>query len=490
MAERKPVSLAPLLDVLYRHRFYSAAALCAGIAITLCLLAFMPSTYRSSALVLIEWPQVSAQFLSVTSPAGSDNELANHLDALTQLAFDTDHLEQLIDKYDLYKDPSALDYRPDLHSRLAQMRRNISLVVPGNPVDYEDIQQQRRAQNSTELKISFENVNPHTAYKVTAALADLFMAESLKSRLEQAQVTVGFLNDQAARQAKILGQAQERIKELKQHYAGSLPEEIAENVSELDRLEEQLKMLDEPAANGGANATESPVTKLAELRVRLAGLQADYNDNYPDIVDTKAEISQMEKSLRASDNDRSVVILTEGIVGDGNVSARRHILEEKIAACQRRIDQTPQHAQELSSITSDYDAMMKEYHDLLSMQLAAEMQQEVVRRRQGQRVGLIEAPSVSRSSATPNRVAIATAGTLMSLMGALVIPFLVSFTDTSFNNEDELREEVGFPVIVSIPNAQTSACVWMKGLAGVVLASSAGATIGIVAVMAYRQLHF
>jgi uncharacterized protein involved in exopolysaccharide biosynthesis len=141
VADRKPVSLAPMVDVLYRHRFYSAAALCADIAITSCLLAFMPSTYRSSALILIEWPQVSAQFLSVTTPAGNDNELANHLDGLTQLAFDTDHLEQLIDNYSLYKDSSALDYRPDVHSRVAQMRRNITLVVPGNPVEF------HRAQN-------------------------------------------------------------------------------------------------------------------------------------------------------------------------------------------------------------------------------------------------------------------------------------------------------------------------------------------------------
>jgi polysaccharide biosynthesis transport protein len=249
-------------------------------------------------------------------------------------------------------------------------------------------------------------------------------------------------------------------------------------------------MVDDSATSGGATAAESPITKLAELRVKLAALQADYSDNYPDIVDTKAEISQLEKSPGASDADRLAARIGEGIGGDGTASARRRVLEEKIAACQRRIDQTPQHTQELGSVTSDYDAMLKEYHDLLSMQLAAEMQQEVVRRRQGQRVGLIEAPSVSRSSATPNRAAITIAGALMSLIGALVIPFGVSFTDTSFNNGDELREEIGFPVIIAIPYNQSSARIWGRGLVRVVLASSAGITVGMVAVMAYKQLHF
>jgi hypothetical protein len=165
-------------------------------------------------------------------------------------------------------------------------------------------------------------------------------------------------------------------------------------------------------------------------------------------------------------------------------------LEEKIAACQRRIDETPTHAQELSSLSGDYDAMMKEYHDLLSMELAAEMQQDVVKHQQGQRVGLIETPAVPRTPASPNRLGIVTAGILISLVAALGIPFVISFTDTSFNDLDELRDEFGLPVIASIPDARGAMRVWVRGLTGMALASTGGITIGMIAVLAYKQFHF
>ena len=491
MADRKPISLSPIVDVLYRHRFHVIATLCAGAAISICLLMLLPSTYRSSALVLIEWPQVAPQFLSVAnSPGSSENELANHLDALTQLAFSNDHLERLIDKYHLYQRSSSLDYRPEVRSRVAQLRRQIALVVPGNPVDYEDIQQQRRAQNSTELKISFESVDPALAYKVTYDLADLFISESLKSRMERAEVTASFLKEQAGRQEKKLAHQQERINQLKKRYSGSLPEEIAENVSELDRLEDQLKALDEPLTNGGASAADSPSVKLKELRMKLAGLRADYSDHYPDVVDTQAEIAQLEKIVAGSGHDGSGSGVHDGVDGDANTAARRRALQDKIVACQRRIDDTPTHAQELSSLTADYDAAMKEYHDLLSMELAAEMQQDVVRHQQGQRVGLIETPAIPRTPASPNRLAIATAGILISLVAALGIPFVISLTDTSFNDQGELRDEFGLPVIATIPDARGSVRVWVRGLASMALASTAGITIGMIAVLAYKQFHF
>ena len=64
---------------------------------------------------------------------------------------------------------------------------------------------------------------------------------------------------------------------------------------------------------------------------------------------------------------------------------------------------------------------------------------------------LLNPVDLPKAPMSPNRLAVAALGLIVSMALALAAPFGLFFTDTSFKNPEELELEYGIPVAAAIP---------------------------------------
>lgn len=498
MNDAKPISIAPYLNVIYRHRLIAICVLALGLGTTLCLMAMLPNVYQSTAVIVIEPPQVSPNYVdvgNVSGPAQSVN-VADQLEALAHQAFSQPRLEELIRKFGLYH------VRPgqSLDTTVRYMGRRIDLVVPQDAILYENARSSQEAPDV--LKLSFEYPDPKVTQQVTEELANNYIDEGYRERIQRAQDATHFLTAQVARSDGELEAKGKQVQDLERRYEGSLPEELEPNLAELGRLQNQLSMINQQITtqrfaptDGGQPVATTPEQELPVLQMKLAGLRAEYSDEYPDVIQLKEQIAELKQQIR---NDRSAgaaASTSSDGVGNEAESVRSGLKREaamlsaQMESLNARIAVTPVHGQELDALKRDYDALDTEYHNLLKKQLGAQLQLTLEERHQDERLRLLEDANLPKAPIRPNRIAIGILGIVFSLIAALGLPFGLYFTDTSFKEPSELLSEFQIPVVAMIPVIEAP-FERRNATLRAILASSAGMLLIAATIWAYANMVF
>ncbi len=497
MNDAKPLSLTPYLDIIYRHRLSAGCVLGLGLGTTLCLMLMLPDVYRSTAVLAIEPPQVSSAYVDVGDATERRQNLnvSDQLEALAHQAFSQRRLEELIRTFGLYgKRPGQ-----SLEAAVRYMGRHIDLVVPQDAILYESA---RTAQQAPDvLKISFEYGDRKTVQRVTEQLANNYIDEGYRERIERAENATRFLTTQVVRASAELAAKGRQLQELERRYEGSLPEELEPNLTELGRLQNQLSLINQQLTTARLNplAVGQPVAltpeqELTALELKLAALRAEYSDEYPDVIQLKERIANLRQQLRrarGSSSGSSSASDRGDYPGSAQAALERQaaMLASQIAALNARIAATPVHGQELDAIRRDYDALDTEYHNLLKKQLGAQLHLTLEQRHEDGRLRLLENADLPRGPLRPDRAAIGILGVVFSLGAALAFPFALYFTDTSFKEPAELQGEYGLSVVAMIPELELPA-ERHSALLRAALASSGAMLVIAVAIWAYTNLLF
>jgi len=499
MNDAKPISIAPYLDIVYRHRLMAACVVALGIGTTLCLLLILPNEYRSTAVMVIEAPQVSPDYVDMDNPPvrGQNVNVADQLEALAHQAFSQARLEELIRKFGLYK------VRPDqpLDTTVRYMWRHIDLVVPQDSILYESSRSQQGAPSV--LKISFEYSNRKIAQQVTQQLANNYIGEGYRERIQRTEDATRFLTAQVVRANADLEAKGKEVRELERRYEGSLPEELEPNMAEMGRLQNQLSMTNQQLTTqrlmpmaGGQPVAMTPEQELPALEVKLAALRAEYSDEYPDVIQLKEQIADLKQQLRqnhgAGAEPSSAPNAGRGDYAktpEESLERQAAMLSVQIGSLNARIAATPVHGQELDVLKRDYDALDTEYHSLLKKQLAAQLRETLEKRHQDERLRLLEGANLPKEPIRPQRIAIGILGVIFSLVAALGLPFALYFTDSSFKEPAELQSEYGIPVVATIPVIEVPAERRAATLRAVAV-SSAGMLAIAAAIWTYANMVF
>jgi len=452
--DAKPISVAPYLDVVYRHRLIAVCVLALGLGTTLCLMVMLPDVYRSTAVLVVEPAQISSDYIEVgNSPARAQNaSVADELEALAHQAFSQARLEELIRKLGLYH---ARPHQP-VEGKVEYMRRHIDLVVPQDAILYETAPP--RQESPDVLKISFEYWDRSIAQQVTEQLANDYIDEGYRQRIQRAEDATSFLSAQVARASVAVIAKSTQVQELQRRYQGSLPEELEPNLAELGRLQNQLSIINQqltaerltPMA-GGQPVALSPEQELARLELQLAALRAEYSDEYPDVSQLKQQIADLKQQI-----SQKTPASGSGRVGDAgsalaSLERQAEMLSAQIATLNQRVAATSVHGQELDAIKRDYDALDTEYHGLLKKQSSAQLRETLEKRHKDERLRLLEGADLPKKPIWPNRIAVGVFGVVFSFIAALGLPFGLYFTDTSFKEPAELQSEYGLSVVATIP---------------------------------------
>jgi succinoglycan biosynthesis transport protein ExoP len=265
----------------------------------------------------------------------------------------------------------------------------------------------------------------------------------------------------------------------KEKNINELPELLQVNIQSLqatentlERLEEQLRSLKEregylqtQLANISPFMENSDRIRLENLGTQLVELQTKFSNAHPDVIKTKSEIVALRKKLakaygnRAArplepDNPAYVTLASQLASAQSEVLSVTNQIEESKRVrrrYQKRIEKTPAVECEYREITIKQTNLQEKFNDLMGKHMEANVAYGLEQEQKGERFTLIEPPLLPEKPFKPNRLIIALVGVVLGVGAGFGCVVFREWADQSVRNEDKLVEQIGLPVLGSVP---------------------------------------
>lgn len=468
--------------MLWRRRRVLALATFFTVFVSLAtLVASLPDLYRSKATVMVNQGEVP----SIPGAPPAPGELDARLDALTQEVESRQRLQDLITRYDLYR---QMRKSASPEAVIAQMRKDIRFDRQVN------LDQWGRG-TTVSFTVSYQGVDPQTVAQVTNALATGYVQGNESLTHSEAAGNASSLEAQLNNITAKLHAQQQQIDQFKNGHLGELPEQQGANLATLEQLNAQLHMNSENQIRAMETRvellkqmTETGNPDLSALQQQLASLRTKYTDSYPDVVRLKAQIATLEHAQgphpTAASADASSEQLRQVDAELNSLKSEEAQLRSDIASYQSRVENVPKREQELQALMQGYDETKGLYSTLLKQYEEAQLGQSP----QSPSVNPLQIldPAVApREPAGPNRLRLMLMALLLALGASAAGVFLAEQLDTSFHTVEELRSFTRLPVLAVIPAVVTHGDIWRRRLGVGAATLSALVAIALVAWLSY-----
>ena len=244
------VSLQDHVEIFWRRKWWLGIPLVLGLVAGYIACFFIPSSYQSSTLILVEPQKVPTSYVTPTVPGTVDDRLRT----ISQQIMSRTNLSKIIKEYSLYKrEDVASAKRNDLLGRVQNnvkqilVQYGLSREEMSTPLNQDEVPEEiiDRMRKDIALKVigkeafsvTYNGQNPNTVMRVTNTLALLFIEENLKTRERQAEGTSEFLASQLVEAERELQRQEQKLKEYQQQHRGAMPAQLDANLRTLDRLQ-------------------------------------------------------------------------------------------------------------------------------------------------------------------------------------------------------------------------------------------------------------
>jgi uncharacterized protein involved in exopolysaccharide biosynthesis len=301
-----------ILGALRRRKWIGLAVALLGVVGTVVFVMGLPATYKSTATVLIEEPDVPQDLVKSTV----SNYANDRLQVIQQRVMTSHNLSEVIDQFQLYPGIAAQGLPRSAAIRL--LRSKVLLEVVSANITGQQPNRRQQPQASIAFALSFEHGDPQVAQQVAARLSELYLGENNRTRQEKAAGTTKFLTEQAKKLYSDVQTLEQRLMEVRSKYNGSLPEQFNMNTQMLNeaqnqlmqsRSEEQMAMQKRvflqsqlatispynPVTASGQPTT--PQSQLMSLQLQYSDLSTRYGTKHPDVIRLKRQIDGLKEQL-------------------------------------------------------------------------------------------------------------------------------------------------------------------------------------------------
>lgn len=472
------------LSVVSRRRWFLIVPFCAAVFVGMVLAIKLPKVYEASTLILVQPQRVPEKIVTPVV----ERDIENRINTLSQQIMSRSNLERVIDKFKLFDGEAYRDML--IEDKLQNLRKRIKIEVGRT----------RTSRDTDSFSIIYQDADPQLTMRVANGLATFFIDENLKARESIAVGTSDFLDSELESMRKRLEEQEGVLKKFREAHMGELPEQLDSNLKVLERLNQQLTQKEESlrSARVSLAALESEMTikqsalsalptpagplatgrevedqmSLEQLKEKLAGLESSYTDSHPDVVRLKLKIKKREEqpsgsggsSARTGSPTASTQNYTTAQVNAeaarqktiilGTISSLESDiaqLNQEIRSYQRRVEAAPKREQELLSIKRDYDNIRTSYNSLLNRKLEADIAVNMEKKQKGEQFQILDVAQLPEKPISPDLHKLFLITVVAGLgLGAGVI-FMIENSDTSIRHLDKLEEEIGLPVLASVP---------------------------------------
>ncbi len=472
------VTLRDYLQVMFRRKWFFLIPLGLIFFLVTTISFYLPPTYRSSSLVLIEEPPIINPLVHMI-PRGAFDLPApeEQLLSIREQMLSWPHLWELIRRLGLDVGIVTLEEMEEL---LEEVHERFSIRM--------------RATNIFEL--SFEDRDPVNARDGANILPRIFIDAILGARREEAVTAVDFIGEQVDRYYEKLVASGRALYEFQRknpmvfpgaqgginlqmlvQYESQLVEVsliYEESRRELELLERQLRG-EERIIFTEATRVFNPL--LDELNLQIVRAEMELNDllvdateRHPRVVELRSQIVETKERLA-----RAVEVIVGREVSHldpvhqrlkqrsreleihlRDLNARKMELERLAAEFQRRVDEVPAVERDLAHLVRDKMVNEGIYAMLLERLESSRITQVEVRER-GAEFSIIAPARLPLEPARPRKGMMATISLIVGSLLGLGVVFLAESSDHSLHGTEDAKTFLGLPVLAAVPAILTPA---------------------------------
>lgn len=447
---------------LWRYKWLSLAAVWAICAAGWMGVTFIPTQYESSARVYINADGLLTPLLRGLA---IDDNPARHVDYLRRTLLSRPNLEQAIHLANLdvgIGGPAARD------ALIRELGSHVEIIP----------------QTENLITIAYRSTNPTIARNVVQSLLTIFAENTTGSNRAEMQNAQAFLDQQIASYEAQLRASEARRAAFHEKYMDILPGpggaasrldgaredvirlngQLMEALSKRNSIEHELTLVPQFLDLSTGKLT-TPEQRLEEARAHLSELLQVDTDRHPDVIALRQQISELEAQVRtdkahgAGGSQKSQVVNT--VYGQLKISLTS--VESQIAALKKQLATSQAQLQKLESeahsvpgveakaldLDRDYGILKKNYEELLSRRLSAQMTQAADTKADKIQFRVIDPPQVPMLPISPNRPLLLSGVLAAAILAAFGVPVLLMQFDQSFSTLSRLRE-LGLPVLGSV----------------------------------------
>lgn len=433
--------------ILWQRRWFVIIPIVLGIVGAALANLLIPATYRATALMLVQSPQLGAM-LGADGSEVIDRRMAR----ITERVTSRPDLIALIEKHGLYQD---LRKSKPLSEVLQTMRDAISLTPTGGSGN--DGGQSR----TIAFKLSFDYGEAAPAQAVTQDLMQRIVELDATGNSEQAARRVEFLTEQAKGLMTQINDVQGKIAAINAQNgtvlsntgvmmlgggAGSYDVQIA-------ALQRDTAQLISQRDTARTSDTRDPVVAAAEQA--LASARAVYAESHPDVVIAKQRLAEARELAKGNTRKLPLDQIDQQIAfNNSQVAALRAAKAQEMAqlsSARSAQSRAPLIQTQIADLQSTLSGLNEQYKDVSGKLLAARAGARAEDEQMGEKLSVVDPPVVPDTPVWPDRLLISAMGIGGGLALGILLALAIEIILRPIRDPRTLSALVGSAPLAMIP---------------------------------------
>lgn len=457
-----------LIRELQRYRRPLFFAFCSLALLVLAAAFFLPKIYSSHTVIYADETNIIRPLMEGTAVTTGVQDQAQNA---RELLFSRRIMTQVLEEAGM--DLASLDE--------LQLERLIDEVQKRTQI---------RSSGQNLIRIEYRDPSPEMAFRVTQKFAELFVTESASAKRQESREAYAFIDQQVREYHQKLIEAEDRLKEYRSSNIDGTAQDSFDRISELRRTlegsrlqlsEERIKSNTlEQQLSGEADVTRGLAreggyrARIAELQMELDTLRLSFHDSYPDIVQIRSQIEELNAAIETERSEREQRISEARERGEAYIdesianSPLYQQLRSELAQSRTRIATLEARISEIEGMLAEENERIRRIHDseatlaelTRDYEVNRDLYQDLLRRRERARVSMhldIEERGLTLTVQEPARLSLKPYGVRFIHLAALGLPLALILPigallvllqiDPRIRTAEQVSTQLGIPVM-------------------------------------------
>jgi len=444
----------------------------------------MPDTFRAETVILVNSAEVPDKYV----PSINTGDIGGRLTTLQQQVLSPTRLKKMAELEGLYSDPSGKLAQSDL---IPAIQKSITVEVVNSG-----------GGRMGAFRIAYTSRKRDEVARVANHLAQMFIEENLKVRVDQTEGTAQFLRDQLQETKRQMDEKDTQLHAIKSRNILAMPESKSYHMEALANLRSQVQAIQEKIqrdqgeksilhsilASGeqaptidveqgsdGSGGVRNPYqAQIQKLEAKLADLRVRYGPGHPDVRKVQGELDRarskaaaeaqnspgtspaesQQVAIQAQPRRRNPVIEAQIEKFDEEIAEQSKLLaplQSRMQAHEAKLADMPVFEQQIERMQQDFDVLRSQYTGLLEKEKAAEISHALEVRQKGEKFEVLDYATTPGKPAAPNRLLISLGALFGGLLAGVGLAAVTEMSDESVRSESEATRILGKPVLIGVP---------------------------------------
>lgn len=431
-----------LPDILWQRRLLIAVTFVLVSLVALIAAYALPTLYRSTATLLVQ----SQELPSGIVEAPRTGEMEQRIARIRERVLSRGDLISLIEQYDLY--PSERNSEP--MSYVVEKMRKATLVgalagdigASGGSTD-----------KLIALTVAFDYPEPSKAQSVVQSYVTRFLRIDSENIEDQANLTVRFLQDQAAKLQGQIRQHEAQLTELKARNGAALANAGVPSFMDTGSVSAQIVGLENQNRQLLSSRTTQGNPQLAQAEADLIAARSVYSDSHPDVARARERVDALRRALANSptnQNDSVQEQIRANNAAIASLTASKNAAIARASGAMASQARAPAILEQAMQLEYRASSLREQYKSVADNLMKAQNSARMANEQRAERLTLVEPPNLPDRPQWPNRPLMIGGGVAAGLMLGLFLAFVVELISRPLRSPHQI-EALGFPILGIVP---------------------------------------